>query len=653
MNANTCRFAFHTPVLLLVLVVALVAGCAGTPTPGQPLPAPAMPTNPPQQPAASASVDERVAALLAQMTLAEKIGQMTQVEKGSIQPRDVTRTFIGSVLSGGGGSPARNTPEDWLAMVNGYQQAALATRLGIPLLYGVDAVHGHAAVVGATVFPHNIGLGAADDPELMRAIGRATAHEMAATGIRWNFAPVVAVPQDVRWGRTYESFGEDPALVSRLAVPYIEGLQNDVNGRRFGDPATVVATPKHFVADGGTAYGSSTTQNMGVRYLLDQGDAQIDEATLRTVHLPPYEAAVDAGAASVMASFSSVNGVKMHANRDLLTGVLRDELGFEGFVVSDWQGIDQIPGDYTSDVVTAINAGVDMVMAPYDYRLFIDTLTKAVERGDVSQARIDEAVGRILRVKFELGLFDGDPMQPGAPLEVVGSEEHRALARQAVRQSLVLLKNAQNALPLLEDTPLIYVGGAAADDIGIQIGGWSTQWQGQAGAITDGTTILGGIKEVSKPGSNVIYDAAGRFERFTNAQGGQLLADASIAVVAERPYAEGVGDSADLALPPEDIAMVQRMRSSSRLLVLVVLAGRPVDISELLPLADAVVVAWLPGSEGAGVSDALFGHAPFTGKLPYTWPRSVEQLPFDFAALPAEGPDAPLFPAGFGLTMEP
>jgi beta-glucosidase len=634
----------HT--LLTLLAALLLAACSSAVTPTAP-PAASTPVAPAE------GVDQRVAALLAEMTLAEKIGQMTQVEKGSIQPRDVTHTFIGSVLSGGGGSPPSNTPEDWLAMVSDYQDAALETRLGIPLLYGVDAVHGHAAVVGATVFPHNIGLGAADDPDLMRRIGQATAQEMAATGIRWNFAPVVAVPQDVRWGRTYESFGEDPALVSRLAVPYIEGLQNDAGGQRFGDPATVVATPKHFVADGGTAYGSSTTENMGVRYLLDQGDAPIDDATLRVVHLPPYHAAVDAGAASVMASFSSVNGVKMHANRDLLTGVLRDELGFEGFVVSDWQGIDQIPGAYYSDVVTAINAGIDMVMVPYDYKGFIDTLTEAVEKGDVPMARIDEAVRRILTVKAELGLFDGEPMQPGAPLDVVGSTEHRALARQAVRQSLVLLENDRNALPLIEDTPLIYVGGEAADDIGIQIGGWATQWQGEAGDVTDGTTILGGIQEVSKPGSNVVYDPAGRFDGFTNAQGSQLLADAAIAVVAERPYAEGVGDSADLALPPADLAMVQRMRDSSRRLVLVVLAGRPVDITDLLPLADAVLVAWLPGTEGAGVADALFGHSPFTGTLPFTWPRSADQLPFDFAALPAEGPDAPLFPAGFGLTTEP
>jgi beta-glucosidase len=340
----------------------------------------------------------------------------------------------------------------------------------------------------------------------------------------------------------------------------------------------------------------------------------------------------------------------MHANRDLLTGVLRDELGFQGFVVSDWQGIDQIPGDYYSDVATAINAGIDMVMVPYDYKGFIDTLTKAVESGDVPMERIDEAVRRILTVKADLGLFDGDPLQPGAPLNVIGSPEHRELARRAVRQSLVLLENDRNALPLIEDTPLIFVGGEAADDIGIQIGGWSTQWQGQAGNITDGTTILEGIQEVSKPGTEVIHNAYGRFDRFTNAQGGQLLADAAIAVVAERPYAEGVGDSADLALPPADLAMVQRMRDSSRRLVLVVLAGRPVDLTDLLPLADAVVVAWLPGSEGAGVADALFGHAPFAGKLPFTWPRSVEQLPFDFAALPADGPDAPLFPFGFGLS---
>ena len=668
--------AYLSPVLLLVLLAGLVAGCAGMQEPVQPLPAPvtpaavASPANTPAaaalstndaqpnassvpdatavQPAAATSVDDRVEALLAQMTLAEKIGQMTQVEKNSITPKDVTRYFIGSVLSGGGGSPARNTPEDWLAMVSGFQEAALSTRLGIPLLYGVDAVHGTAAVVDATVFPQNVGLGAADDPDLMRRIGAATAAEMAATGIRWNFGPVVAVPQDIRWGRTYEGYGENTELVSRLAVPYIEGLQEDASGQRFGSPATVLATAKHFLADGGTAFGSSTTEIIKP-YLLDQGDAQIDEATLRRVHLPPYQAAVDAGVGSVMASFSSWNGVKMHGNRDLLTGVLRDELGFEGFLVSDWQGIDQLPGDYYSDVVTAINAGIDMVMVPYGYKLFIDTLTQAVETGDVSQARIDEAVRRILRVKAELGLFDHDPLEPGAPIETVGSLDHRELAREAVRKSVVLLKNERETLPLVHATPLIYVGGEGADDIGIQIGGWSTEWQGAAGDITAGTTILGGIKEVSAPDALVLYDAAGRFDSYTNATGGQLIADVGVAVVAERPYAEGVGDSSDLALPAADLAMVQRLRDSSNRLVLVVLAGRPVDITDLLPLADAVVVAWLPGTEGQGVADVLFGRYPFTGKLPYTWPRSADQLPFDFSALPADGPDAPLFPAGFGL----
>ena len=668
--------AYLSPVLLLVLLAGLVAGCAGMQEPVQPLPAPvtpaavASPANTPaaaalstddaqpnassvpdataDHPAVATSVDDRVEALLAQMTLAEKIGQMTQVEKNSITPKDVTRYFIGSVLSGGGGSPPRNTPEDWLAMVSGFQEAALSTRLGIPLLYGVDAVHGTAAVVDATVFPQNVGLGAADDPDLMRRIGAATAAEMAATGIRWNFGPVVAVPQDIRWGRTYEGYGENTELVSRLAVPYIEGLQEDASGQRFGSPATVLATAKHFLADGGTAFGSSTTEIIKP-YLLDQGDAQIDEATLRGVHLPPYQAAVDTGVGSVMASFSSWNGVKMHGNRDLLTGVLRDELGFEGFLVSDWQGIDQLPGDYYSDVVTAINAGIDMVMVPYGYKLFIDTLTQAVETGDVSQARIDEAVRRILRVKAELGLFDHDPLEPGAPIETVGSLDHRELAREAVRKSVVLLKNERETLPLVHATPLIYVGGEGADDIGIQIGGWSTEWQGAAGDITAGTTILGGIKEVSAPDALVLYDAAGRFDSYTNATGGQLIADVGVAVVAERPYAEGVGDSADLALPAADLAMVQRLRDSSNRLVLVVLAGRPVDITELLPLADAVVVAWLPGTEGQGVADVLFGRYPFTGKLPYTWPRSADQLPFDFSALPADGPDAPLFPAGFGL----
>lgn len=579
---------------------------------------------------------DRAADIVERMTLAEKVGQMTQVEKNSIAAKDITRLSISSLLSGGSGYPEPNTPERWLDMVNGFQGRALKSRLGIPLIYGVDAVHGHSTVVGATVFPQQIGLGAANDPDLVRRIGEATAAEMAATGLHWNFAPVVAVPQDIRWGRTFEAYGEDTALVSSLAAASVEGLQ----------AGGILATPKHFVADGGTTFGSSKTVIIRP-YLLDQGDARIDEATLRRVHLPPYQAAIEAGAQSIMVSFSSWNGEKMHANHTLLTDVLKGELGFQGFLVSDWQATEQLPGDYHEQIVTAINAGVDMVMVPFDYDKFIANLTGAVNAGEVPVSRIDDAVRRILTVKFAFGLFDR-PLPDESQLGQVGAASHRDLAREAVRKSIVLLKNDGAALPLSKETPLVFVAGRGAKDIGIQSGGWTIEWQGHEGAITTGTTLLEGIRQVA-PAAKVEYDPLGVFSDVKDASGEAAVADVGIAVVAERPYAEGVGDSKDLALPLEDMAAFKELASRSRMVVLVIVSGRPVMISDLLPAADAAVAVWLPGSEGEGMADVLFGDAPFTGKLSYTWPRSVTQLPFDFEHLPANGCDAPLFPRGYGL----
>ena len=616
----------------LILVVLVVTGCgaaAVTPTPAFDEAAYLNPNLP------SA---ERAADLVGRMTLAEKVGQMTQVEKNSIAAKDITRLFIGSLLSGGSGYPEPNTPGRWLDMVNGFQGRALDSRLGIPLLYGVDAVHGHSAVAGATVFPHQIGLGAANDPDLVRRIGEATAAEMAATGLHWNFAPVVAVPQDIRWGRTYEAYGEDTALASSLAAAYVKGLQ----------AGGILATPKHYVADGGTAFGSSKTVIIKP-YLLDQGDARIDEATLRRVHLPPYQAAIEAGAQSIMVSFSSWNGEKMHGNHYLLTDLLKGELGFKGFLVSDWQATEQLPGGYHDQIVTAINAGVDMVMVPYDYHTFIANLTGAVNAGEVPVSRIDDAVRRILTVKFALGLFD-KPLPDESRLAQVGSADHRGLAREAVRKSVVLLKNDGATLPLSKETPLIFVAGRGANDIGIQSGGWTIEWQGHEGAITTGTTLLEGIRQAAAPTARVEYDPLGTFGGVKDASGQPAIADVGIALVAERPYAEGVGDSKDLALPSEDIAAFNELASRSRKVVLVILSGRPVMISDLLPAADAVIAAWLPGSEGRGVADVIFGDVPFTGKLSYTWPRSVTQLPFDFGNLGSGGCDAPLFPRGYGLT---
>jgi beta-glucosidase len=516
-------------------------------------------------------------------------------------------------------------------MVDGFQEYALKTRLGIPLLYGADGVHGHANVRGAVVFPHNIGLGATGDPDLVERIGRATAEEMAATGVYWNFAPVVAVPQDIRWGRTYEAYSEDTDLVSELSSAYVRGLQGTDDQTDLCASTTVLATPKHYVGDGGTSWGSSTTF-IEQQYMLDQGVTEVDETTLRDVHLPPYAAAIDAGARSIMVSFSSWDGLKMHAHRYLLTDLLKGELGFAGFLVSDWQGIDQIPGEYKSDVVTAINAGIDMVMVPYDYKTFIKNLTQAVEKGDVPQERIDDAVRRILTVKFELGLFER-PYSDESLRSLIASEEHLDLALEAVRKSLVLLKNEGNTLPLDQDMPLMFVAGQGAHDIGIQCGGWTIEWQGGSGAITPGVTILEGIENSVSEGTTIRYDRSGNFEG---------VAGVGIVVVGEGPYAEGVGDRADLSLSAADAALIEAMRAQSEKLVVILISGRPMIITDQLPLADAFVAAWLPGTEGDGVAQVLFGDYPFTGQLPYTWPRSMDQIPHTVG-------DDPLFPFGYGL----
>jgi beta-glucosidase len=570
----------------------------------------------------SLPVEERVEDLLARMTLEEKIGQMTLVEKNSIIPGDITALGIGGLLSGGGGYPDPNTPEAWAQMVDGFQEYALDSRLGIPLIYGVDAVHGHNNVRGATIFPHQIGLGAANDTDLMERIGQATAEEMVATGIYWNYAPVLAVPQDIRWGRTYEGYGQDTELVSRLGVAYLRGMQsNDL---------AVIGTPKHYIGDGATVWGSST------RFIIDQGVMTADEETIRARYLPPYQAAIDAGARSIMISFSSWNATKMHAEKYLVTDVLKDELGFTGFVVSDWGGIDQISPNYFVAVITAINAGIDMNMVPYDYRLFVAVMLHAVDTGAITEDRIDDAVRRILRVKFEMGLFE-HPFSDPDLLSTVGSDEHRALAREAVARSQVLLKNDGDLLPLAVDTPLILVAGNAAKNIGIQCGGWTINWQGGLGDITPGTTILQGIQNTVSDAAHVVYTPTGRFAERSE------RAPVCIAVVGELPYAEGLGDNPDLTLFPEDLEMLANLRDRCDQVVMVVVSGRPLIITDLVDEVDALVAAWLPGTEGQGVADVLFGLQPFTGKLSYEWPRSVDQLPL------GSSDTEPRFPIGFGL----
>ena len=549
----------------------------------------------------------RVADLLGRLTLAEKIAQMTQPEKYSVTPDEVAALGIGSVLSGGGGNPQPNTPATWAAMVGEYDEAARRSRLGIPLLYGVDAVHGHNNVHGATIFPHTISLGAAGDPELVRRVARATALETAATGVRWDFAPMVSVVQDPRWGRTYEAFGDDTAAVTALSRAYLLGLQDAGDGRGLASPHAVLGTPKHYLGDGATLWGTSKMEMLGTRFHIDQGDMRVDEATLRAKYLPPYAAAVAAGALSVMPSFSSWNGVKMHAHRYLLTDVLKGELGLRGFLVSDWQAMDQIDPDYATAVATSINAGLDMSMVPYDWRRFIATLTAAIESGAVPLSRIDDAVGRILTVKFEMGLFE---QRPGElpPLSIMGAAEHRALAREAAARGMVLLRNDGGALPI--GSGPIYVAGEAADNIGLQCGGWTIKWQGEVTRdLTVGTTILAGLRQVAPPGTAITYSPTADFPGDERAAVGLLF-------VHELPYAEGLGDRADLRLPAEQAALIDKLRARCERLVVVLITGRPLIISDHLPRAEAWVAAWLPGSEGGAVADVLFGRLPFTGRLP-------------------------------------
>jgi beta-glucosidase len=575
-------------------------------------------------------------ALLQQMTLAEKIGQMTQVEKNSISPADVRQYGIGSVLSGGGGNPPVNNPQNWAAMTRPFLEAALETRLRIPLIYGADCVHGHANMYGATVFPHNIGLGAANDEALVEEIGYITGREMLAVHVHWNFAPCLAVPQDARWGRTYEGYAGDVTIVSRLGAAYVRGLQR----------AGVAACIKHYAGDGGAEWGTRQhaswatfwEQNGGL-WQIDQGDVNVDEPTFRALHLAPYQESIEAGALTVMASFSSWRGLKTHANRYLLTDVLKKELGFKGFVVTDWMGINQLSRDYYTCVVMGINAGIDMVMVPFDYVNFITTTAQAVENGDIPIERIDDAVRRILYVKRALGLFER-PFGDQSLLAEVGSGAHHQTARRAVQKSAVCLKNERAALPIPADVPTILLSGPAADDIGLQAGGWTIEWMGRPGRETiPGQTLLTALR-AHLPDTEIIFDAEGSFPQSARAPLG-------IVVAAERPYAEGVGDAADLTLCADDLARIERMRPLVEKVILVLYSGRPLIINAALPLCDAVVAAWLPGAEGVGLADVLCGHVPFTGRLPQPWPAAMDQLPQ--GSMQQRG-QKPLFELGSGLS---
>jgi beta-glucosidase len=602
------------PPLAWLVASFVVVACTHPQPPPTAAPAPA--------PASVGRPAPDVAALLAQMTLAEKIGQMTQVDRNAVpDPRELIEFAIGSVLNGGDSLPDTNTPEGWANMTDALQTAALATRLRIPLIYGTDAVHGSGLVRGAVVFPHNIGLGCTRNPKLVEEVARAAGEEVAGSGADWAFAPCIAVPRDEHWGRTYEGFGETPELATMMAPAAVRGLQN---APASTPSSAVLACAKHFVADGGTRGGK------------DQGNAVISDEELRTIHLPGYAAAVKAGVGSVMVSYSSINGQKMHGNRHLITDVLKGELGFAGFVVTDWEALNQLPGNYDEQVAAAINAGIDMVMVPTNYRDFITTMTELVGAGKIPLPRIDDAVTRILRQKVRFGLWER-PFADRRLTATIGSAAHRAIARQAVRESLVLLKNETHLLPLRK-TARIHVTGSRADDIGAQCGGWTVGWQGKRGATTPGTSLLAGLRAVAGPRAAITFsgDAAGPEA---------AAADVNIVVVGEDPYAEGRGDRQIPELTAADEALVKAVKRAGKPVVLVVLTGRPLIVSSAFDNADAIAIAWLPGTEGAGVADVLFGDTRPTGKLSHTWPRELTQIPINAGDKPYD----PLYPYGFGL----
>jgi beta-glucosidase len=556
--------------------------------------------------------DPDVRKLLAQMTLDEKIGQMTQPDQMYLQNLDdIDKYHLGSLLSGGDSDPKTgNDLTSWTDMYDRYQERALKTRLRIPLLYGVDAVHGHNNVIGAVVFPHNVALGCTRDPKLIEQAARITSEEVKATGINWAFAPCVTVPQDIRWGRTYEGFSEDPDIVKVLGEAANRGLQRD----RLDDRLAVLGCAKHYIGDGGTTFGTGQPKgNSGERFPLDQGDTRVDEATLRKIHLPGYLTTIAGGVGTIMPSYSSWNGVKCSASKRLMTDLLKQELGFEGFLISDYGALNQLPGDYKQQIETSINAGMDMVMVPEKYVDFFNNLKALVTEGRVPLARVDDAVTRILRTKLAMGMMNPkNPQLADRSLHKnFGSADHRAVAREAVRKSLVVLKNDNKLLPLSKNVR-VHVAGKGHNDIGIQCGGWTITWQGGAGPVTKGTTILEGIHKAVAPSTVVSHSADG-----SQCEGAKV----GIAVIGEMPYAEMMGDRTDLRLAPEDIAVVDRMKSAGLRVVVVLLSGRPIFIDNILGKADAIIAAWLPGTEGDGVADVLFGDYKPTGKLAFTWPK--------------------------------
>jgi len=623
----------------------------------------------------SASVDS----LVAQMTIDEKIGQMTQIDMRMIDDiSDIGDLYIGSILSGGGSVPSDNSPKGWVNMVNEFQKQALSTRLKIPLIYGIDAVHGHNNVVGATIFPHNLALGCANDNNLVYRVNQATATEVAATGIHWTFAPCIAVPQDPRWGRFYEGFGDNTALVNGLTAAAIEGFENPLSKI---ENRQIAGCAKHFIGDGATTFGSGTRVEGIHTYYLDRGDAAMTEAEMREKYLPPYITAIASGVKTVMMSFNSFNGEKCHGSSYLIQDLLKGELGFEGFIISDWAGIDEIPGDYKSDIINGVNAGIDMVMVPGNlfgqehYKTFITLFKEAVAEGSIKQERLDDAVRRILTVKYQIGLFDEPYMSDQFTAEV-GSKEHRELAREAVQKSTVVLKNSNNILPLSK-ADQITVAGSAANNLGMQNGGWTVEWQGHFmpdfnflddnadGRISDSEYLtqislvygskfdaamwsgrFGGLdtnadKNLSAEeyallaktlpyqpsGTSILHglEGLGSAENISYKPNAKDIAQGQtiIAVVGEYPYAEGYGDDPALQLNAYDTQVLERAFASGNRVIVVMVSGRPLNMDSHFEKAAAVVGAFWPGMAGEGVADVIYGDFNPTARLSFTWYREL------------------------------
>jgi beta-glucosidase len=583
--------------------------------------------------------EARIAALMARMTIEEKVGQLVQADLCCVTPDDFRTYKLGSLLVGGNSGPNGNDlspAPDWLKAADDFYLASVDRSdggVGIPMIWGIDAVHGHSNIIGATIFPHNIGLGAMRDPELIERIGAITAKEIRVTGQEWTFAPTVAVPQDFRWGRAYEGYSSDPEIVASYVGAMVRGLQGPPTGDNLLAGPYVIASTKHFLADGGTDNG------------VDQGDSSVSEEALRDIHGKPYGPAIAEGVATVMVSFSSWQGVKMTGNRSLITGVLKEQMDFGGFVVSDWNAHGQVAGCTNDACPQALMAGLDMYMAPDTWKPIYDDLLARAKSGAIPMARIDDAVARILRVKARLGLFEaGKPSDRrySGQYEMLGAPEHRAVAREAVRKSLVLLKN-EGVLPLAPGKRLL-VAGDGADDIARQSGGWTLTWQGTGidnSHFPGATSVWGGLKQaVEAGGGSAVLSPDGSYTE---------KPDAAVVVFGETPYAEFQGDRAALVLDSQltaPYATMRKLQAEGIPVIAVMITGRPLYVNPALNTADAFVVAWLPGSEGGGVADVLVADSAgkprfdFTGTLPAAWPRTT---------LLSEGA---LFPLGFGLNYK-